>query len=212
MRQPDADPVDEDGPRVAEPLDELGAVIVAGDRLDGLGVETGHIGEEVDDEALGVVAEVEDRRNAGRLEPGHECPRQPPAEARQVGVGHEADHGRASEARQGTGFGHRGTLRCRHEDHRRSDRPPDRALHQRPVPLRGPQAPQRRLHRDPHRHRPDRHRRDVRRLFLPEAVPAIVDFFKPILVGQGVDNIAELWRRMYHCGNFWAASASARSC
>lgn len=39
--------------------------------------------------------------------------------------------------------------------------------------------------------------------FCPEAVPAIVDFFRPILVGQTVDDIPELWRRMYHCGNFW---------
>jgi L-alanine-DL-glutamate epimerase-like enolase superfamily enzyme len=39
--------------------------------------------------------------------------------------------------------------------------------------------------------------------FCPEAVPAIVEFFKPILVGQSVDDIPELWRRMYHCGNFW---------
>jgi L-alanine-DL-glutamate epimerase-like enolase superfamily enzyme len=39
--------------------------------------------------------------------------------------------------------------------------------------------------------------------FCPEAVPAIVEFFKPILVGQTVDDIPELWQRMYHCGNFW---------
>ncbi len=39
--------------------------------------------------------------------------------------------------------------------------------------------------------------------FCPEAVPAIVEFFKPILVGQNVENIPELWQRMYHCGNFW---------
>ena len=39
--------------------------------------------------------------------------------------------------------------------------------------------------------------------FFPESVPAIVDFFKPILVGNGIENIDELWRRMYHCGNFW---------
>ena len=39
--------------------------------------------------------------------------------------------------------------------------------------------------------------------FCPEAVPAIVEFFKPILVGQTVDDIPELWRRMYQCGNFW---------
>jgi L-alanine-DL-glutamate epimerase-like enolase superfamily enzyme len=39
--------------------------------------------------------------------------------------------------------------------------------------------------------------------FCPEAVPVIVDFFKPILIGQTVEDIPELWRRMYHCGNFW---------
>lgn len=38
---------------------------------------------------------------------------------------------------------------------------------------------------------------------FPESIPAIVEFFKPILVGQDVFDIAELWRRMYHCGNFW---------
>jgi L-alanine-DL-glutamate epimerase-like enolase superfamily enzyme len=39
--------------------------------------------------------------------------------------------------------------------------------------------------------------------FCPETVPSIVEFFKPILVGQTVDDIPELWRRMYQCGNFW---------
>lgn len=39
--------------------------------------------------------------------------------------------------------------------------------------------------------------------FCPEIVPEIVEFFKPILLGQNVDDIPELWRRMYHCGNFW---------
>ncbi len=39
--------------------------------------------------------------------------------------------------------------------------------------------------------------------FCPEVVPAIVDFFKPVLVGQTVDDIPDLWRRMYHCGNYW---------
>ncbi|MEO9003634.1 MAG: mandelate racemase/muconate lactonizing enzyme family protein [Ginsengibacter sp.] len=39
--------------------------------------------------------------------------------------------------------------------------------------------------------------------FIPEAVPAIVEFFKPVLIGHKPDNIAELWKRMYHCGNFW---------
>ena len=39
--------------------------------------------------------------------------------------------------------------------------------------------------------------------FCPEAVPEIVEFFKPVLIDQTVDNIPELWGRMYHCGNFW---------
>jgi L-alanine-DL-glutamate epimerase-like enolase superfamily enzyme len=39
--------------------------------------------------------------------------------------------------------------------------------------------------------------------FLPESVPAIVDFFKPILLGNDVDDIPGLWTKMYHSGNFW---------
>jgi galactonate dehydratase len=39
--------------------------------------------------------------------------------------------------------------------------------------------------------------------FCPEIVPEIVAFFKPILLGQHVDDIDTLWQRMYHCGNFW---------
>ena len=39
--------------------------------------------------------------------------------------------------------------------------------------------------------------------FCPEVVPSIVEFFKPILVGQTVEDIPQLWQRMYHCGNFW---------
>lgn len=39
--------------------------------------------------------------------------------------------------------------------------------------------------------------------FCPEIVPEIVKFFRPILCGQEVENIKELWQRMYHCGNFW---------
>jgi len=39
--------------------------------------------------------------------------------------------------------------------------------------------------------------------FLPEAVPEMVDFFKPILIGNDVSDIDLLWQRMYHCGNFW---------
>jgi L-alanine-DL-glutamate epimerase-like enolase superfamily enzyme len=39
--------------------------------------------------------------------------------------------------------------------------------------------------------------------FCAELVPAIVEFFKPVLIGQSVDDVPELWRRMYHCGNYW---------
>lgn len=39
--------------------------------------------------------------------------------------------------------------------------------------------------------------------FFPEGVPPIVEFFKPVLVGQTVDDIDLLWQRMYHAGNFW---------
>lgn len=39
--------------------------------------------------------------------------------------------------------------------------------------------------------------------FCPELVPQVVNFFTPILLGQTLDNLDELWRRMYHCGNFW---------
>ncbi len=39
--------------------------------------------------------------------------------------------------------------------------------------------------------------------FCPEIVPSVVEFYKPILVGQNVDDIDDLWRKMDHCGNFW---------
>ncbi|NNU33248.1 hypothetical protein HK413_02045 [Mucilaginibacter sp. S1162] len=39
--------------------------------------------------------------------------------------------------------------------------------------------------------------------FCPEMVPEIVEFFKPILIGNNVDDIPDLWAKMYHCGNFW---------
>ena len=39
--------------------------------------------------------------------------------------------------------------------------------------------------------------------FCPEAVPAIVEFFKPVLIGQNVDDVPEVVAADYHCGNFW---------
>lgn len=44
----------------------------------------------------------------------------------------------------------------------------------------------------------------------PEIVPAMVEFFKPILVGlsdQQLDPDA-LWQRMYRCANFWARNGA----
>jgi L-alanine-DL-glutamate epimerase-like enolase superfamily enzyme len=38
---------------------------------------------------------------------------------------------------------------------------------------------------------------------IPEAVPEIVRFFAPILVGQDVEDVEDLWLRMYACGNYW---------
>jgi galactonate dehydratase len=36
--------------------------------------------------------------------------------------------------------------------------------------------------------------------FCPEAIPSVVEFFRPILVRQSVDDIGELWQRMFHRG------------
>ncbi len=39
--------------------------------------------------------------------------------------------------------------------------------------------------------------------FIPEIVPDIVRFFKPILMDRDPEQIDQLWEYMYHCGNFW---------
>jgi L-alanine-DL-glutamate epimerase-like enolase superfamily enzyme len=39
--------------------------------------------------------------------------------------------------------------------------------------------------------------------FCPELVPGVVESYKPVVIGQSVDNIAQLWQRMYQCENFW---------
>jgi galactonate dehydratase len=39
--------------------------------------------------------------------------------------------------------------------------------------------------------------------FFPESVPATVDFFAPILIGQSPDDVEVLWERMYRAGNYW---------
>jgi len=41
---------------------------------------------------------------------------------------------------------------------------------------------------------------------VPEIVPEIVEFFKPVLVGLDENDISprRLWQRMYRCANFWA--------
>ena len=39
--------------------------------------------------------------------------------------------------------------------------------------------------------------------FFPEVVPEVVEFFKPILLGQSPDDVETLWERMYRSGNYW---------
>jgi L-alanine-DL-glutamate epimerase-like enolase superfamily enzyme len=39
--------------------------------------------------------------------------------------------------------------------------------------------------------------------FFPEAVPEVVEFFKPILIDQSPDDVEVLWQRMYRSGNYW---------
>lgn len=40
--------------------------------------------------------------------------------------------------------------------------------------------------------------------FCPEIVPGVVEFYRPILLEQSVEDVPELWRRMDTCGTFWA--------
>jgi L-alanine-DL-glutamate epimerase-like enolase superfamily enzyme len=46
--------------------------------------------------------------------------------------------------------------------------------------------------------------------FVPEAVPELVEFFKPILVGLTDKEInpRKVWERMYRCANYWARSGA----
>src|SRR5262245_16556882 len=39
--------------------------------------------------------------------------------------------------------------------------------------------------------------------FCPEVVPAIVDFYRPVLLGVEELDVELLWNRMYRCGNYW---------
>jgi L-alanine-DL-glutamate epimerase-like enolase superfamily enzyme len=40
--------------------------------------------------------------------------------------------------------------------------------------------------------------------FCPELVPLTVEYFKPALIGQNVDDIRQLWQNMYQSENFWS--------
>jgi L-alanine-DL-glutamate epimerase-like enolase superfamily enzyme len=40
--------------------------------------------------------------------------------------------------------------------------------------------------------------------FIPEAVAPIVDFYRPILLGQSVDDVPVLAGRLFHTGRYWA--------
>jgi L-alanine-DL-glutamate epimerase-like enolase superfamily enzyme len=46
--------------------------------------------------------------------------------------------------------------------------------------------------------------------FVPEAVPELVEFFKPILVGLSDKEInpRKVWERMYRCANYWARNGA----
>ena len=39
--------------------------------------------------------------------------------------------------------------------------------------------------------------------FCPEAIPPLVEFYAPILIGSDA-SIAELYERMVKCGNYWS--------
>ncbi len=40
--------------------------------------------------------------------------------------------------------------------------------------------------------------------FIPEAIPDIVEFYRPILLGQNVDDVPTLAARCFHSSRFWA--------
>src|ERR671922_114856 len=40
--------------------------------------------------------------------------------------------------------------------------------------------------------------------FIPEAVPPIVEFYRPVLVGQTVEDVPALAARLVHAGRYWA--------
>ena len=40
--------------------------------------------------------------------------------------------------------------------------------------------------------------------FVPESIPSIVDFYRPILIGQTVEDVPTLAARCFHSGRFWA--------
>jgi len=40
--------------------------------------------------------------------------------------------------------------------------------------------------------------------FVPEAIPPIVEFYRPILLGQTVDDVPTLAGRLFHTGRYWA--------
>lgn len=39
--------------------------------------------------------------------------------------------------------------------------------------------------------------------FVPEIVPHVVDFYKPVLIGADPENISALFGRMFHAGQYW---------
>lgn len=47
--------------------------------------------------------------------------------------------------------------------------------------------------------------------FAPETVPALVDYYVPLLVGRDPDDIEGLWRAMYQSSYFWGRHGAAMS-
>lgn len=47
--------------------------------------------------------------------------------------------------------------------------------------------------------------------FAPEVVPAVVDYYAPLLVGRDPDDIAALWRAMFQSSYFWGRTGAALS-
>ncbi len=145
VREPDPNAVDLEDPRRPEPIDELGWVVVAGDRDDGRDRR-----ELIEDADAGQVARMQDQLDRRPAQPLEERSREPTPETGQMGVADDAD---AAEGRS------RIPDRCGLVS-RRDSRSTRRLGRRRCGPETGCRAPRR-----GHPQRPDRaaHPRELRR-------------------------------------------------